>query len=61
MKNKLQGLMRDITSAYDYFLHHPDKTYVILHVYFLNPLFTTQEKILFWVVDKTRECLKRSE
>jgi len=59
MKNKLNNFISDMGAAYNYFLHNPDKTQVIIQFYFLNHLFRIQETSLFWFVDKCRIlCLK---
>lgn len=50
-------MLTKIKMAWDYFLHHPDKTYVILQIYVLNPVFKFTETLLFFIVDKIRKCI----
>ena len=46
-----------IKIAWDYFMYHPDKTQVVIQVYFLNPLFKFIETVIFFIVATTRQVV----
>jgi hypothetical protein len=50
-------LANNIKEYWVYFLYYPDKTNVILQIYFFNPLFNIIEKVLNFIVNNIRKFL----
>ena len=51
-------MMNKVKEAWDYFLHEPEKTEVIIHTHILNPAGKTVESIVMWKVNTLRKVIK---
>lgn len=51
-------MISNIKNAWEYFIYHPDKTEVIVQIYFLNPVNTFFTKLVFSIINFVRSiCL----
>lgn len=50
-------MLSKLNIAWDYFLHHPDKTQVIIQVHLLNPLFKKIESGVLFIIDIIRKLV----
>ncbi len=51
-------MLDKLRTAFDYYLHEPEKSHVIVRTYFLNRVHTIIDSIFFFLFDLPRRLIK---
>jgi hypothetical protein len=51
----IDNLKKNISAAFEIFLYHPEKTEIIIQIYFLNRLSKIIEISIFFVINNLRK------